>query len=226
MPQTHMDFTITMPSSAHPFAVIDRPHRTATKRSGTYREAREHARQLSDAELSGTINALKHERAAADELDGASAEVARLLCDDRLQGCVDEWLQREARFQAHAGPNPRAPFSMAWRDLAETVKVNVDIVDLFESNGWALLKQGREYGGSCLVCGGSDRLRVFPEPDDRHPYPRAWCRRCGLYSDAIQVLRNLRPGLGFYDAVAELATRLGLPTPTLTERVETGGSRG
>lgn len=42
---------------------------------------------------------------------------------------------------------------------------------------------GGEWCGPCPLCGGVDRLRVWPTPAEGHG--RAWCRRCGISGDAL-----------------------------------------
>lgn len=42
---------------------------------------------------------------------------------------------------------------------------------------------GGEWAGPCPLCGGRDRLRVWPSPRDRAP--RAWCRQCKVSGDAL-----------------------------------------
>jgi len=47
----------------------------------------------------------------------------------------------------------------------------------------AAATNGGEWCGPCPLCGGSDRLRAWPN----HPagVPRAWCRRCGCSGDVL-----------------------------------------
>lgn len=42
---------------------------------------------------------------------------------------------------------------------------------------------GGEFAGPCPLCGGRDRLRVWPSPKDGAP--RAWCRQCLAAGDAL-----------------------------------------
>jgi len=42
---------------------------------------------------------------------------------------------------------------------------------------------GGEWAGPCLLCGGKDRLRVWPSPPTDHP--RAWCRQCRTSGDTL-----------------------------------------
>lgn len=42
---------------------------------------------------------------------------------------------------------------------------------------------GGEWAGPCPLCGGADRLRVWPL---REPTARAWCRRCKTSGDALR----------------------------------------
>jgi DNA primase len=54
---------------------------------------------------------------------------------------------------------------------------------------------GGEYHGPCPLCGGRDRLAVWPNA----PRPGWWCRSCGAGTDAIDYLRKVK-GLSFRDA--------------------------
>lgn len=186
----------------------------AAATSPAEREARACYRQLSDAELAGLRNGLAHELAACGDLDPASADVCRLLVGDDRRAAEAEAEARQRRCLAGTGPDPATRWSEAWAALAAGVRQRADVVAVFEGAGYPLVRQGTEWGGPCLVCGGTDRLRVFPEPSARQPVPHYWCRRCGLWGDPIHALRSLRPGLGFYDAVTELAAGLGLPVPS------------
>lgn len=60
---------------------------------------------------------------------------------------------------------------------------------------------GGEHKGPCPLCGGEDRLAVWP----RHPSGRGrwWCRQCNEKGDAIDLLRA-RDGLTFTEAVRAL----------------------
>ena len=178
-----------------------------------YQRSRRELALISDAELEGLLNSFGHELASCAELPASSAEVCRVLVGDRLRAALDVRAARAARFRAGAGPNPRSPFARSWTGLAERVKARTDLVRLFETQGYHLKRRGREYAGACFACGtGDDRMVVFPGPDDRYPFPRAWCRVCGGFWDAIAVARMLVTP-GYYDAVAHLAGDLGLAVP-------------
>ena len=41
---------------------------------------------------------------------------------------------------------------------------------------------GGEYHGPCPLCGGNDRFMAWPQHPDG---PRAWCRQCNAYGDAL-----------------------------------------
>lgn len=78
---------------------------------------------------------------------------------------------------------------------------NVNLLDLIGRD--TTLKRvastnGGEYAGPCPFCGGTDRLRVWPDhPDGKG---RFWCRRCEKGGDAIDYVRE-RDGVGFGEAV-------------------------
>jgi hypothetical protein len=42
---------------------------------------------------------------------------------------------------------------------------------------------GGEWAGPCLLCGGEDRLRIWPTPNEGAPH--AWCRQCKASGDAL-----------------------------------------
>jgi hypothetical protein len=206
-------------NATHPNATTAPPTIAQAARNAAgavYRAALEAYRSISDAELGGVINALRHDLAACAgcaECDAINREVCRLLIQDRLDAAFEVERRRLARWQAGAGPNPRMRDQVAWADLAETVNRDADLVAILESAGFAVVRQGREVGTACPACGeGEDRFRVFPEPDRRAPVPRGWCRRCGWTADAVRLVRTLFR-LSFFDAVSVLATDQGLPVP-------------
>ena len=179
---------------------------------------------LSDAELTGCLNALRHELADCADLAPEHQPVCETLVGGRLAAAEAVVRRRAARHRAGRGPNPADAFSTAWSELADQVRQRADLLALLAADGYPLTRRGREWCGPCFACGGEDRLVVFPAPDGRHPFPRAWCRRCGRFWDAVTVLRNLRGGrLGYYDAVAELAGELGLALPAPPARAGNGG---
>jgi hypothetical protein len=57
------------------------------------------------------------------------------------------------------------------------------LLDLFPDLRRAASTNGGEWAGPCPLCGGRDRLRVWPEP--REGFPRAWCRQCKASGDAL-----------------------------------------
>ncbi len=71
---------------------------------------------------------------------------------------------------------------------------------------------GGEWAGPCPVCGGVDRLRVWPN----HPVkPEFWCRGCGKRGDAIEYVMWTR-GYDFIQALDFL--RMELPKRERTQR--------
>ena len=171
-----------------------------------YRDAALCFREIGDFELAETAGWLAY--GAADPYD----ETHGLVCAERLRAAKDE-LARRARLHGAGAdvPDPKGARYDAWRDLAQRVKDQADILDVFDRGGYHLSRAGRaEYCGACLVCAGTDRLRVGPGPPGRY-----WCRRCGLTGDVITAARNLLPDRcpGFASAVAYLAGECGLPLP-------------
>lgn len=177
-----------------------------------YAAARAGYRGLSDPEFAGIANGLAHEAASCGDLDDDSRAVCRILVEPRLRAARGEIDARARRHRAGAGPDPDSRWSSEWRALADEVKRCTDLAEVFEANGYPLIRRGREHAGPCLACGGTDRMVVVPA-DHRAPWPRYFCRQCHDSGDAITCLRTLRPGLGFYDAIAELALPLGLSLP-------------
>ena len=180
----------------------------------SYREARSDACGLGIAEHLAMIDQLRDEVASADR--GPNGDVARLLSGPRLLAARDAW---ERRVRLHAAgadvPDPRDHRYEAWRDLARRVRLEADILAVFEEGGYHLRQTGRhEWHGWCFVCReGRDRLMVRTDPPGRY-----WCRRCGLTGDVITAARNLlgpaagQP-LGFFAALSRLAQHAGLPIP-------------
>lgn len=70
------------------------------------------------------------------------------------------------------------------RQAIEEFKAATDLFDLL--GGERLERQagtnGGEWAGPCPLCGGRDRLRVWPRCEGG---ARAWCRRCGEQGDAL-----------------------------------------
>lgn len=77
----------------------------------------------------------------------------------------------------------------ALQDAIRRFKADVDIRELLERRlGDGALRRvartnGGEWAGPCPLCGGEDRLRVWPTP--RQGSARAWCRRCRASGDAL-----------------------------------------
>lgn len=171
---------------------------------------------LSDAELAGVATALRHELEDCADLDLGSAEVCRFLTTARLLASQDVQQRRQRRSALDATADG-ARFIDGWSGLADEVRRRAPILNIFEVAGHPITRRGAEWAGACFACGGTDRLVVFPNPDARHDHPRAWCRRCGGYWDAIGCLRNLSAegaDLGYFDAVALLAAMVGIALPS------------
>lgn len=84
-------------------------------------------------------------------------------------------------------------------DLQSLISGDVRLKRAARTNGGELM-------GACPVCGGKDRLRVWPHPTDGHP-PRFWCRHCGLHGNALDYMMKVR-GLQFVEACQALGVRL------------------
>jgi len=182
------------------------------RNSQVFRDALIAYSQMSDVELQGHRNALHYEWDDCTDLDSASEEVCRNLVGDWLAAADTVLRRRSLRSRAFDSPRWEE-----WKELSDRIRRDADIVAIFAAAGWPLVRQGLEFGGPCFACGGTDRLRVFPAPDERHDHPRAWCRRCGGYWDAIGCLRNVSAeamNFGYFDAVAMLAESLGMNVPS------------
>lgn len=193
-----------------------------------YRDALSDCRQMGNAQLLAFIDTQRYEAEDIDNLyDGD--ETARVLADERLRAGRDEFARRQ---QLHAKgrdvADPQAPDYAAWRDLAERVKGLADIVRIFYLGGYYLVRAGtngrrddEEWCGTCLVCGGTDRLRVW-----RGPNGRFWCRQCGLRGDVIAAAQTLIPeAREWHDAVAFLARDVGLTPPDEVRLLAAGWRR-
>ncbi|MGI8476594.1 MAG: hypothetical protein ACR2OO_09525 [Thermomicrobiales bacterium] len=179
-----------------------------------YQETRAELTHVSDPELAGAVNGLTHALASCEDFDAETAAVCRELREGRGRAAMDETAARRARFTRGGGPNPAGRWAGAWRRHSDDVRMRADIVHRFEAARWPIVKQGREWDAACFVCGGNDRLRIMPGRDAAGRPPHAWCRRCGEWMDAIKVLRNFQTGLGFCDAVSQLARSLGIEPPS------------
>src|SRR3712207_6015018 len=92
------------------------PNPTSGRDSVLYRDALALFAGLSDAELAGCLNALRHELADCADLAPEHRAVCEVLVGDRLAAAEAIGRRRAARFMAGAGPDPSDAFSSAWRD--------------------------------------------------------------------------------------------------------------
>ena len=169
------------------------------------------ARHAGNADLVDRVDVLDSLYLDADELPNIEVERNR----DRYEILKSE-LDRRKRVAVQGGPSPNEKRYEDWRLLATDIRHRVDLPELFDRLGYSLRRAGTnsrrgcdEYSGSCPVCGGTDRLRVWAGPDGL-----AWCRQCGWSADAIVVAQSLDRSLDrFYAAVRFLAEFCGLQTP-------------
>ncbi|MGE4536516.1 MAG: primase-helicase zinc-binding domain-containing protein [Desulfovibrio sp.] len=92
-----------------------------------------------------------------------------------------------------------------------------DLLGLFEAHGLTPKKESStSWGAPCPACGGNDRCTIKPaDHDGRGGY---FCRRCNIYGDAIQFLRDYE-GMSYGEACRHLgveaarATASSLPRP-------------
>lgn len=91
--------------------------------------------------------------------------------------------QQHGRAAGAGGPSRSAAQQLAIEQFIEAHP----ILPFLESQGVELRRVGRtnggEWAGPCPLCGGRDRLRVWPTPTTGRP--RAWCRQCGCSGDAL-----------------------------------------
>lgn len=81
-------------------------------------------------------------------------------------------------------------------------------VDILTLLGWtgkrpAARTNGGEYQGSCIWCGGKDRMSAFPAPAEAGKHPYVACRQCCQGGDAITIVQHLE-GLDFLAACERL----------------------
>lgn len=84
------------------------------------------------------------------------------------------------------------------------------LLDLARDHGLQMLRvstsNGGEWAGPCPLCGGTDRLRVWPAKVNTGGYGLAgqfWCRQCGVKGDALDWLQRVER-LSFADACQRL----------------------
>jgi hypothetical protein len=92
------------------------------------------------------------------------------------------------------------------RDLIERAD-SVDLVALAQKHGCKLVKDGKDWNGSCPQCGGDDRFVITPKKGV------FYCRGCRASGDAIELLRFIT-GCGFHEAIERLT---GTPLPQRQE---------
>ncbi len=80
----------------------------------------------------------------------------------------------------------------------------MDIIRLAQSVGlnpkWVAGTNGGEYATFCPVCGGNDRLRLWPNKKMNNCMGSYWCRKCEIHGDIIEFCKKYHCG-SFEDAV-------------------------
>lgn len=93
----------------------------------------------------------------------------------------------ERSFAEHATPSTSSTNSTTLTIAVARFLEDHPIINVIESAGVKLRRacrtDGGEWAGPCPLCGGRDRLRVWPNPESGHP--RAWCRQCLRAGDAL-----------------------------------------
>jgi len=172
---------------------------TATP-DGIFVDAQVTARAMSTDELLSWLEVLLLDM---EDLDPVwPGPVGRELATERHRAAGAE-LDRRVRIFAMPGSKAAmyAADRETWAQLAREVRERVDCAEVLLLIGYPPRTVGREVHGGCPQCGeGDDRLLVRRD--------KVWCRRCGLKTDAIGLVRSFMPGeAGFRDAVMFL-TRL------------------
>ncbi len=173
---------------------------TATPLDDIFIDAQVTARAMSTDELLAWLEVLLLD---IEDLDPVwPGPVGRELATERHRAAEAELDRRVRIFSL---PNSQAKqYSQdreTWAQLAREVRERVDCAEVLLLIGYPPRTVGREMHGGCPQCGeGDDRLLIRRD--------KVWCRRCGLKTDAIGLVRSFMPGeAGFRDAVRFL-TRL------------------
>jgi hypothetical protein len=178
------------------------------------RQLRAEVRTMENAELIDHRERLRlTDYPTDDECPGVDVE--RCRNELRLR-CLDAEHERRLRLSRTNSPSIIDRTFKAWTDTAREIRERCDLPMLFDHLGYSLKPAGRngrrnadEWSGSCPLCAGTDRLRVWAGSNGR-----AWCRICGWSADAILAARSLDRSIdGFYPAVRFLADLLGIPLP-------------
>jgi DNA primase len=97
------------------------------------------------------------------------------------------------------------------KEIIERVKSQVSLVDVIASYGIDLAKQGGNYVCKCpFHTEKKPSCTVYPETN------RFYCYGCSTHGDAIEFIR-LYERLGFREALAKLASQLGIGIPAPNE---------
>jgi len=79
----------------------------------------------------------------------------------------------------------------------------LNVLNLYETKGYSAKskgsssKRGAEYAGECPACGGTDRFLIWPEQNNGQGSYH--CRKCEIFGDAIEFLREFE-GMSFFEA--------------------------
>jgi len=166
--------------------------------SDTYRDCQADARGY-------TVDALRSylEIFAVDMADPNPdwpGPVGRHLAAERHRAVTDE-LDRRVRISKLPAPQASklAQDHAQWIRLASAVRARVTVREVLELSGLHLVvSDSGEAHSPCPVCGGRDRLVIWPT--------RCWCRQCRWSADVIAVTQSFLPGCAhFRDAVTALA---------------------
>jgi hypothetical protein len=141
-----------------------------------------------------------------DASDPDLDETARYMAAERFRA-FDEELTRRVRI-VQLDPKTAARRTREyedWKALAENVKERVSVREVLELAGFHIIEdRSGEAHSSCPLCGGHDRLVIWPK--------KAWCRQCRWNSDAVAIAQSFLPGCThFRDAVRFLDDYASVP---------------
>jgi hypothetical protein len=131
-----------------------------------------------------------------DASDPDLDETARYMAAERFRAFDDELNRRIRIIQLDPKTAARRTREYEdWRALADDVKRRVTVREVLELCGFPITdERSGEAHAPCPVCGGHDRLVIWPT--------RCLCRQCRWSADALAVAMSYLPGCThFRDAV-------------------------
>jgi hypothetical protein len=129
------------------------------------------------------------------ETEEPSADLLSLLPGVRAQTTSSGPRRSQASGRSADVAFQQTPHEWVMEDAVERFLDQNPILELLGcSLGEGVLRRvastsGGEFAGPCPLCGGQDRLRVWPSPPQG--FPRAWCRQCQASGDALHWATRL-----------------------------------